>query len=44
MSEQLESMEENGLLITYDEESSLITFEWNEKSHPQYNCLYGLTV
>jgi hypothetical protein len=43
MSKQLESMEEDGLLITYDEESSLITFEWNEKTHPQYNCLCGLT-
>lgn len=43
MSEQLSSMEENGLRITYNEESGRITFEWNEKTHPQYDVLYGLT-
>lgn len=43
MSEQLEAMEKDGLLVIYDEESGLITFEWNEETHPQYNYLYGLT-
>lgn len=43
MSEQLDFLEEDGLLITYDEESNLLTFEWNEETHPQYNYLYLLT-
>ena len=43
MSEQLETMEEDRLLAIYHEESGLITFEWNEETHPQYNYLYGLT-
>jgi len=43
MSEQLDFTEKNGLLITYDEETNLLTFEWDEKTHPQYNYLYGLT-
>ena len=43
MSEQLETLEKDGLLVIYDEESGLITFEWNEETHPQYNYLYGLT-
>jgi len=43
MSEQLDFLEEDGLLITYDEESGLLTFEWNEETHPQYNYLYSLT-
>ena len=43
MSEQLDFMEEDGLRITYDEESNLLTFEWDENTHPQYNCLYCLT-
>ncbi len=44
MSEQLQTSEENGLLIIYDEESSQLIFEWNEETHPQYNFLYGLTA
>jgi hypothetical protein len=43
MSESLSWVEEGGLLITYDEESGQITFEWNEETHPEYNALYGLT-
>ena len=43
MSEPLSWMEKDGLLITYDEESGQITFEWDEETHPQYNALYGLT-
>lgn len=43
MSEQLDFTEQDGLFITYDEESGLLTFEWNEDTHPQYNYLYGLT-
>jgi hypothetical protein len=39
----MESSTENGLTIIYDDEASLLTFEWDENTHPEYNCLKGLT-
>jgi len=39
----MESSTENGLTIIYDDEAGLLTFEWDENTHPQYNCLKELT-
>lgn len=35
--------ESSGLFISYDEETSTITFEWDSETHPQYNCLESLS-
>lgn len=32
-----------GLFISYDEEASNLTFEWNPETHPQYNYLESLS-
>lgn len=39
----MESSTENGLTIIYDDEAGLLTFEWDENTHPEYNCLKELT-
>lgn len=39
----METSIEDGLTVSYDEEQGIITFEWNEETHPQYNYLAGLT-
>lgn len=44
MPEELTWSEEDGLRISYDEESGLLSFEWDEKTHPQYDCLRDLTT
>lgn len=35
--------EDDGLLISFDEESSTFTLEWDEESHPEYNLLRLMT-
>ncbi len=39
----MEYSESDGLLIDYDEETGTVTFTWDEETHPQWNCLLGLT-
>lgn len=39
----MENSEQDGLLIQFDEESSTFTFEWDDKTHPEYNFLRLLT-
>ena len=39
----MESMSEDGLTVSYDEEQGIITFDWDEETHPQYNWLSELT-
>jgi len=39
---KLDWSEEDGLVITIDDEANLITFEWNEETHPQWNILHEL--
>jgi len=34
--------EEDGLVITIDDEANLITFEWDDETHPQWNILREL--
>jgi hypothetical protein len=39
----MESLTEDGLTVIYDEDEGIITFDWNEDTHPQYNFLADLT-
>ena len=39
----MESETKEGLTVIYNEEESLITFEWDENTHPEYNSLAQLT-
>jgi len=39
----MESSEQDGLQVNFDEESGTFTFEWNEETHPQYNYLTLMT-
>ena len=34
--------EKDGLVILVDDEAKSITFEWDEKTHPQWNILHEL--
>lgn len=34
--------EENGLVIIVDDEANLLTFEWDDETHPQWNFLREL--
>jgi len=39
---KVERSEENGLVIIVDDEANLLTFEWDDKTHPQWNFLREL--
>jgi hypothetical protein len=39
----MESSEKDGLQVSFDEESSTFTFEWDEETHPEYNYLKAMT-
>ena len=39
----MESNTENGLTVSYDEEQGMITFDWDEETHPEYNWLTKVT-
>ena len=34
--------EENGLAVIIDDETNLITLEWDNETHPQWNFLHDL--
>lgn len=38
-----ESSTLGGLTVSFDEETSTFTFDWDEKTHPEYNYLKELT-
>lgn len=38
----IETTECDGLTITVDDETGILTFNWNEKTHPQWDFLYVL--
>jgi hypothetical protein len=40
----MESTTDNGLTVSYDEEEGIITFDWDEETHPQYGWLSDLTA
>lgn len=35
----METSSGEGLVVTYDEETLTITFDWDEETHPEYNFL-----
>ena len=39
----MESLTDAGLTVTYDEETGIITFDWDPETHPQYNVLQDIT-
>ena len=39
---KVDRSEKDGLVITVDDEACLITFEWDDKTHPQWNILREL--
>lgn len=39
----MESSGDDGLTIIYDEDTSCLTFEWDNETHPEYNFLNLLT-
>jgi hypothetical protein len=39
----MEFSENDGLLVSFDEESNTFTFEWDEEEHPEYSFLRLLT-
>lgn len=38
----METTEDGDLKVSYDEENGVITFDWNEETHPEYNFLHLL--
>jgi hypothetical protein len=39
---KVDRSEENGLVIIVDDETNLLTFEWDDETHPQWNFLREL--
>jgi hypothetical protein len=39
----IEDTEQDGLTVSFDEETCTITFDWNDETHPEYNFLHLLT-
>ena len=39
---KVERSEEDGLVVIIDDEANLITFEWDDVTHPQWNFLRDL--
>lgn len=42
MRPRVERSEKDGLVILIDDGTDLITFEWDEETHPQWNFLHDL--
>lgn len=39
----METTDDGGLQVSFDEENGVITFDWDEETHPEYNFLHLLT-
>jgi hypothetical protein len=39
----VETTEKDGLIVSYDDETGTFSFEWDEKTHPEYDYLKDLT-
>lgn len=39
----MESIELDGLLVSYDEEADILTFSWDEHTHPKWNALESMS-
>tara|TARA_R110002126_G_scaffold19202_2_gene72269 strand:- start:130 stop:357 length:228 start_codon:yes stop_codon:yes gene_type:complete len=38
----IERSEKDGLVVIIDDEANLLTFEWDDETHPQWNFLHDL--
>ena len=39
----METSTDAGLTVTYDEETGIFSFEWDEETHPEYNFIKDFT-
>lgn len=39
----METSSDAGLTVTFDEETGIFSFEWNEETHPEYNFIKDFT-
>ena len=39
----MDTSTDHGLTVIYDEEAGMVTFEWDNETHPEYNYLRDLT-
>lgn len=39
---KVERSEKDGLVVIIDDEANLMTFEWDDETHPQWNFLHDL--
>lgn len=39
----MEISSEAGLTVTFDDETGIFTFEWDEDTHPEYNFIKDFT-
>jgi len=42
MCPKVDRSEKDGLVVSIDDETNLITFEWDDETHPQWNFLREL--
>jgi hypothetical protein len=42
MRPKVDRSEKDGLVVSIDDETNLITFEWDDETHPQWNFLREL--
>ncbi len=42
MRPRVERSEKDGLVVSIDDETDLITLEWDDETHPQWNFLHDL--
>ena len=39
----METSSEDGLTVTFDDETNIFSFEWDEETHPEYNFIKDFT-
>ncbi len=39
----MDTTNDSGLSVSFDEEAGIITLDWDENTHPQWNFLNGMT-
>lgn len=39
----MEISSEDGLTVTFDDETGIFSFEWDEETHPEYNFIKDFT-
>ena len=39
----METSSDNGLIVTFDDETNIITLDWDPETHPEYNIFEDIT-